>query len=68
MFSLRIATTIFEHVQNAKEKGNNLLFIKLSVQTFQLQILLHRWGNFVYYWGCALIYRALSYPFRPLTK
>ena len=42
-------------------------FIKLSVQTFQLLILIYRRFNFVFHhWRCTLICRPLSYPFRSL--
>ena len=41
--------------------------IKLSVQTLPILIVNYRTGNFVYHnWGCTLIYRPLSYPFRSL--
>ncbi len=44
-------------------------FIKLSVQTFQPQIVIYSRGNFVYHhWGCKSIYRLLFYPLRSLTK
>ena len=43
-------------------------FIKLSVQTFQSLIFLHRRGNFVYhYWWCTSIYQPLPYPFRSVA-
>ena len=39
----------------------------LSVQTFQLLILICRSGNFVYHhWGSTSIYQPLSYPFKSL--
>ena len=41
--------------------------IKLSVQTFQPLTVIYRRGNFIYHhWGCASIYRPLSYTFRSL--
>ena len=44
-----------------------VLFIKLSVQTFQPLIVIYRMGNFVYHhWGCTSIYKSLSYPCRIL--
>ena len=42
-------------------------FIKLSVQTFQPQIVIYRSVYFVYHhWGCTIINQPLSYPFSPL--
>ena len=42
-------------------------FIKSSVKTFQLIIVMYRRGNFVYHHlECTSIYRPLSYPFRSL--
>ena len=42
-------------------------FIKLSVQTFQSQIVIYRGDNYVYHnLECTLIYRPLSYPIRTL--
>ena len=44
-------------------------FIKLSVQIFQPLIVIYKKGIFVYHqWGCTLIYRPFSYPFRSLKK
>ena len=38
-------------------------------QTFQQLFVIYRRGNFVNYnWGCTLIYRSLSYPFRSLQR
>ena len=43
-------------------------FIKLSVQKFQPLIIIFGRSIFVYHqWGCAGIYRPLSYPFRTLV-
>ena len=42
--------------------------MKLIVQTFQPLTVIYRRCNFMYhYWGCKLINRPLSYPFRFLT-
>ena len=44
-------------------------FIELSVQTFQPLIVIYRSGYLVYnHWGCTVIYRPLSYPFRSLNS
>ena len=40
-------------------------FITLSVQTFQLLIVIYRRSNFVYHYrGCKSIYQPLSYPLK----
>ena len=42
--------------------------IQLSVQTFQLQVIIYNYNyNFVYHqWECTSIYLSLYYPFRSL--
>ncbi len=40
--------------------------IKLSVKIFQPLIVMYKVNFVYYYWGCTLIYRPLSYPFRSL--
>ena len=43
-------------------------FIKLSVQTFKLLIVIYRKDNFVHHKKCILIYQPLSYPFYAWKK